>query len=241
MLQVLVTSAVLMGLAGTPHCAAMCGAACRAAGGPRSGWFHAGRIASYAAAGAVAAASVGALAAAGSAAAVLRPLWTLLHVAALALGLWLLATGRQPAWMAQIGQRRRPAQAPAVAGAGGAVVRVPLSWGLIDGQALRGGGIGLGWALMPCGLLQSALLVAALANQPQGGALVMAGFAAASGLGLAAGPVVWQRLAGAGGPAAWASPALGARLAGAMLAGASGWALGHGLWLRVAAWCGVAA
>ena len=60
--QALFLSAVLMGLAGTPHCLAMCGAACTAAaGGGRARNllpFHLGRLVAYAAAGAVAAASI---------------------------------------------------------------------------------------------------------------------------------------------------------------------------------------
>ena len=55
--QALILSAVLMGLAGTPHCLAMCGAACAAASGgqaSRLGAFHLGRLVAYAAAGAVA-------------------------------------------------------------------------------------------------------------------------------------------------------------------------------------------
>jgi len=227
MLQALLLSAVLMGLAGTPHCLAMCGAACRAAGGQHSGWFHGGRLLSYAVAGALAAASVGSLAATGAAVAVLRPIWTLVHVAALALGLWLLWYGRQPAWMAELG---RPRQVPAGVQAAG--------WQVIAGPT-RGALAGLGWVAMPCGLLQSALLVAALANTPAQGALVMAGFAAASGLGLALGPALWWRLAQfTGRPGGLvASPAFSTRLAGIALAAASAWALGHGLWLRVAAWC----
>ena len=98
--QALFHSAVLMGLAGTPNCLAMCGAACTAAadGGRARNLlpFHLGRLAAYAAAGAVAAASLGSLAAIGQAVAALRPLWTLVHIAALALGLYLLWQGRQP-------------------------------------------------------------------------------------------------------------------------------------------------
>jgi sulfite exporter TauE/SafE len=72
---------------------------------------------------------------------------------------------------------------------------------------------------LPCGLLQSALLIAALASTPAQGALAMASFAAASSLGL------W--LPGAIG-ARWSSnlsvSVLMLRLAGATLAVASAWA-----------------
>ena len=104
----LAASALMMGLAGGPHCVAMCGAAyggiARQGGSTRPGrvlWaLHAGRLASYAVAGALVAASVSALAGLGAAAPVLRPLWTLVHVGGLALGLWLLWAGRSPAWLA---------------------------------------------------------------------------------------------------------------------------------------------
>jgi len=228
--QALILSAVLMGLAGTPHCLAMCGAACAAASGgqaSRLGAFHLGRLVAYAAAGAVAAASVGSLAAVGQAVGALRPLWTLVHTAALGLGLFLLWQGRQPAWMERLG-RSRSDEVPH---------RPGERWHAIRGPA-RSAGIGLVWVAWPCGLLQSALLVAALANSAAAGALVMAGFAAASAAGLVLGPALWWRLAGGRAAAGLAlSPALAVRLAGAALALASAWALGHGLWMRVIAWC----
>ncbi len=222
-------SAVLMGLAGTPHCLAMCGAACTAAtGGGR--WqqllaLHTGRLLAYATAGAVVAASVGSLATLGQAVAALRPLWTLVHLAAMSLGFYLLWQGRQPGWMDRIGRARASAALP-VAGRWQAM-RAPV----------RSAGIGLAWVAWPCGLLQSALLVAALANTAAGGALVMAGFASASAAGLVLGPALWWRFGGQRSGAGASSPALAVRWAGAALALASAWALGHGLWQRVIAWC----
>ena len=235
--QALLLSAVLLGLAGTPHCLAMCGAACAAATGGgtlrRLLPFHLGRLLAYAAAGAVAAGSVGSLALLGQAVAALRPVWTLVHIAALGLGLYLLWQGRQPAWMEGLGRRRADA----------VVHQDGERWQVVRGPA-RSAGLGLAWVAWPCGLLQSALLVAALANSPAAGAGVMAGFALASAAGLLMGPALWWRLSlGSGG--AGAGPSLGTassgrlavRWAGAALALASAWALGHGLWMRVAAWC----
>ncbi|HRD97054.1 MAG TPA: sulfite exporter TauE/SafE family protein, partial [Rubrivivax sp.] len=99
----LIASAALLGLAGTPHCAAMCGAPCAAltgAGSPAQVVaFHLARVASYAVGGAVAASSMGALASLAQFSPALKPLWTLVHALAFALGLWLLWYGRQPAWM----------------------------------------------------------------------------------------------------------------------------------------------
>lgn len=219
----LLVSALLMGLAGTPHCLSMCGPACAAiTGDGRSAWpFHLGRALSYAVAGAIAAGGVGAIAALGQAVAVLRPLWTVVHLAALTLGLYLLWEGRQPAWMANLGSTR----AAAAAGASG-------GWQAVKLPARRAAA-GLAWVAWPCGLLQSALLVAALADGPSQGALVMIVFAAASGAGLALGPALWWRL-GRASSGTWA-----VRLAGLMLAAAAAFSLGHGLWMRFAAWCGV--
>ena len=235
--QALLLSAVLMGLAGTPHCLAMCGAACTAASGGgtlrRLLPFHLGRLLAYAAAGALAAGSVSSLALLGQAVAALRPLWTLVHIAALGLGLFLLWQGRQPAWMEGLGRRRADA----------VLHREGERWQAIKGPA-RSAGLGLAWVAWPCGLLQSALLVAALANSPAAGAGVMAGFAMASAAGLLMGPALWWRLSqgrghASGGPGRGtaSSGRIAVRWAGAALALASAWALGHGLWMRVVAWC----
>lgn len=220
----LALSAALMGGAGTPHCLAMCGAGCAAAGGSSPLMFQLGRGAGYVVAGAVAAGSVQMLGQLGDASALLRPLWVLVHVAALALGLALLWRGRQPAWLSQVSpQLRVPAQA--------------LSAGRIAfAKPARAGLLGLAWVAWPCGLLQSALLLAALASGPVQGGAVMASFALTSGAGLALGPWLLRRLGaqamgGAGGLR------LSVRLGGLGLAAASGWALSHGLWAQIAAAC----
>jgi sulfite exporter TauE/SafE len=225
----LIVAAGLMGLAGAPHCAAMCGAPC-AAVTQRCGSSHRhtlmtgftiGRLLSYALGGAAVAASVGAVTLLGRAAPVLHPLWTLLHLAVLGLGLWLLLTGRQPVWWSRLGA------AP--------VVAVPASGWQRMAAPLRASAAGGLLLALPCGLLQSALLIAALARTPVQGALAMASFAAASSLGL------W--LPGAVG-ARWSGrPSVNVlmlRLAGATLAVASVWALSQDLWQRVAAWCQIA-
>jgi hypothetical protein len=230
--KALIIGAVLMGFAGTPHCLAMCGAACTALCGGTSIRaqlpFHLGRLVAYATAGAVAAASVNTLASLGQVVAALRPLWTLVHMAAMALGLFLLWRGHQPGWMERLGRSRLQAAGQAQVAQGWKTVMMPA----------RRMGLGLAWVAWPCGLLQSALLVAALANSPSGGALVMAGFALSSAAGLILGPAMWVRfLQGGKGGHPVLSPTLAVRLAGAALAAASAWALGHGLWVRVAAWC----
>ena len=177
-------------------------------------------------AGAVAASSVGLVSQLGQFAPVLRPLWTLLHCAALGLGLWLLWQGRQPAWLENFGRGTRRL-APQRAAAGG--------WQPMQGPA-RAAGAGALWVAWPCGLLQSALVVAALANTAWGGATAMAGFAVASAPGLTLAPWAFNRLAGVGAGAlqvnVWAI-----RLAGAALAGASAWALGQDVFHRFVAYC----
>jgi uncharacterized protein len=234
----LATTALLMGLAGSPHCATMCGAACagvvKRCGGASTGAaitaLHLGRVLSYALAGALVAASANALAAWSQELRWLQPFWGMLHLAAIALGLYLLWAGQQPAWMAAWGQ------------GGTRVVSVPVPTDTLSKSAVtphtisfhrrgpvQAGLWGLAWAAWPCGLLQSALLVAALASTPVEGASLMTLFALGSALGLWLAPWIWLRIQNTKGFGS-VSPRLAIRLAGALLAGASGWALAHGLW-----------
>ncbi len=220
----LVLGALLLGFGGSAHCAAMCGAPCAALtrGGraPFAG-FHLGRLAGYMAGGAVVAASISSLGVLREAAPVVQPLWVVLHLAVLAFGLWMVATGRQPDW--------RFGRAPAVLGTGVAA-GAGGGWVAMQGPG-RPAAFGLAWIAWPCGLLYSALALAAMANGPLGGAAVMGAFALASMPALAAAPLLLGRLAGAK-RRAWS-----VRVAGALLAGASAWALGHGVWERAIAWC----
>ncbi len=217
----LVVSALLMGLAGGPHCAAMCGAACAVFAGQRGAAqpllaLLAGRLAGYAAAGAVAAASVASLAPLGAASPLLRPFWGLIQVGACVLGLWLAWTARAPGWLSSA---RRPLSSLANA----RPIRVFRS---LPATA-RAGFAGTCWVALPCGLLQSALLVSALASSPLTGATAMAAFATTSALGLWLAPQIWMRLrhrADGERLASWS-----VRVSGLLLAGASAFALWHGL------------
>lgn len=202
----LIGSATLMGLAGTPHCAAMCSAPCALAGGQRPARLMAGRVLGYAAGGAVAAASAQALGRASQSLALLQPAWAVLQAALLLFGLTLLVRGRMPVWASSLNWRPQPRHA--------------FMTGLV-------------WIAMPCGLLHAALLLSALADSPLGGAGAMAGFALASTPGLIVAPWWRARLLrrGAGGEV------LALRLAGVGLVLAAGWALGHGVWQRVALLC----
>ena len=218
----LAVTAVLMGLAGGPHCVAMCGAACAGlaqAAGPRQRHaltaFQVGRLAGYSVLGAVAASGMQALGWLTIQSAALRPVWTMLHIAAMLLGLLLLLQARQPVWLDQSARRlwqrvrafhdRRTRSAPWI--------------------------IGALWALMPCGLLYSALMVAALTSSPLEGGATMALFALGSSVSLWAGPWMWLRLQTLG-DGAW-----GMRLAGLALLSVSAWGLWLGLVHQQAPWC----
>ncbi|MGZ5184352.1 MAG: urease accessory protein UreH domain-containing protein [Caldimonas sp.] len=222
----LIASALLMGLAGSLHCTVMCGAAsgaiARQGGQARFSEallaWHAGRLVSYAAAGAVVAAGVAGLVSLQGAAPLLRPVWTLVHVGAIALGFWLAWTARAPGWLSGASPR---VAALAELQPIRVLRKLPASG--------RAGMAGACWAAMPCGLLQSALLVAALASGAAAGAAVMAVFATASGLGLWLGPQLWSRLRRGSRDADAAAVAWSVRGAGALLAGSSLFALWHGL------------
>jgi sulfite exporter TauE/SafE len=219
-------TALLMGLVGGPHCVAMCGAACAGIGqaaGPRKNpailRFQLGRIIGYSALGAFAAASMQGLGWLTIQSAALRPVWSMFHVAALLLGLVLLFRAQQPVWLEAAGRRIWMRAKSLGAGAGGA----PLLLGTL-------------WALLPCGLLYSALLVAAMAGGPLDGAVVMALFALGTSVTMTAAPWLWLKLRG-NGVAAGGSGAWGVRLAGLALAASSGWALWMGLVHNTAPWC----
>ncbi len=215
-------SALVMGLVGGPHCVAMCGAACAGiarAAAPRSRqalWtWQLGRLVGYSVLGALAGGTVQGMGWLGQQTVVLRPVWTMMHVAALLLGLLLVVQARQPAfldgWAQAVWRRARPvmsrlgARAPAV--------------------------LGVGWALMPCGLLYSALLVASLSASALEGAAIMAAFAVGTMVSLVAGPWLLLRLGDA------RSGGWGIRLAGLALAATSGWALWMGITQPTGLWC----
>lgn len=222
----LALTALFMGLAGGPHCIAMCGAACAGIGQASPtrkttalSLFQLGRLIGYSALGALAAASLQGLGWLTVQSAALRPVWSLFHVAAMVLGLVLVWQARQPVWLE------------------GAARALWLKVRTVVQQGGQGTplALGLAWALLPCGLLYSALMVAALAPGVLAGAGVMALFALGSGVSLAVGPWLWLRLRGAGpraGSGAW-----GVRLAGAALAASSAWALWMALAHNAAPWC----
>lgn len=223
----LIVTALLMGLAGGPHCIAMCGAACAGIGvtaGDRPaqqnramGLFQVGRVLGYAGLGGLAAATMQGLGWLTVQSAALRPLWSTIHVAALVLGLLLLFQARQPAWLERSARN---------------------VWERIKRLQKRGGAfgpvlVGMLWAFLPCGLLYSALLVAALTGVVWQGAAVMALFVVGTSVSLMAGPWLLLRMQGMGlGDGEW-----GIRLAGLALAISAAVALWMGLMHDQAPWC----
>lgn len=207
-------TAFFMGLVGGPHCVAMCGAACagisRAAGerGTRALLsFQVSRMVGYALFGAIAAGSVQGLALLGANTVAIRPVWSMFHAAAFLLGVVLIWQARQPAWIESLGQNLWRRARPVLNKLG---AKAPFI-------------LGVAWALMPCGLLYSALLVASLSANALEGAVIMALFSIGTSVSLTAGPWLLLRLRG-GESGAWAI-----RLAGLALAATSGWALWMGM------------
>jgi sulfite exporter TauE/SafE len=215
----LIAAALLMGVSGAPHCAAMCGAPCALVAGGESKALAAlqlGRLVGYSAAGALAAASIASLGTVGNAAPVLQPIWTLAQVAALALGVWLLWKAKAPGWSWTTMPRVLAATSTR-----------PVVWFRGLPAPARAGAAGAFWFMIPCGLLQSALLVSALASSPAAGAAVMAAFATTSALGLWLAPRLWMRLRRGGQAERMASWSV--RLSGLLLAASAVFALWHGL------------
>ena len=137
------------------------------------------------------------------------------HVAALLLGAVLIWQARQPAWIDQLGQSVWRKARPVLTRMGR---KAPIA-------------LGVAWALMPCGLLYSALLVASLSANAVEGATIMALFSIGTSISLTAGPWLLLKLRG-GQSGAW-----GIRLAGLALALTSGWALWMGVTNPTGLWC----
>lgn len=222
----LLGTAFIMGVTGGPHCLAMCAAPCAVVTGASTAshsppasvasaksipiqaapsgvqrWlgpvsFHAGRIAGYSLMGALAAMAMQSLAWFSDRTSWLHPLWVGMHLAVLFWGGWMLLLGQQPQWLDGAGRAMWRVVRPLVQRPGGTFVA------------------GMAWALLPCGLLYSALMVAALSGGAVQGAVSMTLFAVGSGLWLWLAPLAWYWLRRAG---MQHSPQRGTRLAGALL------------------------
>lgn len=173
----LLVSALVMGLLGGSHCLLMCGGvvatACAAVPVERRGRplaslplvlaFNAGRIASYAAAGAIAGLAGGTLSTQGSLASLVG-LKVLASGLMVAVGLHVAGLGHALAWAERLGAPLWRRLAP--------VARrfVPVR---SPGQALALGSL---WGWMPCGLVYAALAGAVTTGSALGGAATMAAF-----------------------------------------------------------------
>lgn len=225
-----------MGLAGGPHCIAMCGAACASLSqsstrrntspSPSVALFHLGRMLGYASLGALASSSVAGLAWMSEHSAVFKPLWIFFHVLVLVWGSMLVIYARQPII------------------ADGVSLRI---WSRIQSVAsTRQGMLTVGglWALMPCGLLYSALLVSSLTGNIVLGATSMVTFALGSSISLIIGPYLWQKLRSrsqnndfnktAG---MFINEKLAIRVAGLLLCGLSIWAIWMDITHGSSLWC----
>jgi sulfite exporter TauE/SafE len=203
----------LAGLASGLHCAGMCGGIAagftlvhRQEAWRRQLLFNAGRITSYAAAGAAA----GALGSAGAYAAAVLPAQTVLYlfsstfVVLAGMHLWgaLPVSGLEklglPLW-----RRLQP---------------------LASGLLRRGSyAAGLAWGWLPCGLAYGALLAAMFAGGAVEGALAMAAFGA--------GTLPWLLVAGVAAARLrqWRGVQLARRAVGVLLIGFGAWGLAHGV------------
>lgn len=166
-------AALVAGLAGGAHCAAMCGGLASAAGatfGRGQGLpvgaalaFNGARLAGYALVGALLAAAYGAV---GRVLPVAGLAWfgRLAAVAVMAALALRLLTGRDWLGVERLGARAWARLKPLFAGA----VRLPTG--------LRPAAMGLLWGFLPCGLVYSVLLVAAATGRPLAAAAAMVAF-----------------------------------------------------------------
>jgi uncharacterized protein len=240
-LLALISTAGALGLLGGMHCIAMCAGAQRVAvhglgrgdtggggatqplrflplaagAGTPAPWrgglpvglaaalaFHASRLLGYALLGALIGGGSSVLRWGAEAAPVFRPLWGGVNAGLLALGLALLIAGRQPGWIDALGQRLWSLVGARLQEAG---LRRPLT-------------VGAAWALLPCGLLYSALAVAMLASDPLRGMLTMLAFGVGTAVNLLAAQTLLRALLSRLGTRARRVEAIGIRIGGALLA-----------------------
>lgn len=237
----LIAASLLMGATGSIHCVAMCSAlqqsaihgratitissAISSAGAdPRHDlWFQAGRVTGYVLLGLVAGLAGEWLLSAAAWQPVFSSVWAALNALLLSIGLTMLLWGRQPQWLARFAPPSLWRRTSTACEAG--------RRDRASGPALAARG--MLWALLPCGLLYSALSLAILAGEPVGAGLVMAAF----GLGTAGGLLVFQGalrglVAGLRGRPG-AADAASLRVSGLLLTAMAGFALaaalaGHG-------------
>jgi sulfite exporter TauE/SafE len=178
MSTMLLLSATVMGLLGSTHCVAMCGGVVAVACGalptarrdrplaqlPYTLAYNAGRVASYAVAGALAGLLGSTLASFGFAERAFLALRVVAAALMIAVGLYLAGFVKVLRWAERAGEPVWRRVAPLARRF--VPVRAP-------GHALV---LGLMWGWMPCGLVYAALGAAATAGSALGGAMTMAAF-----------------------------------------------------------------
>jgi sulfite exporter TauE/SafE len=170
MLISLLITAFLMGLAGIPHCAAMCATPCAMAA-PQGLPLRAllGRSTGYALLGALAAGATAVLSSWSRTSAVLQPFWVMLLAASALLGVWMMWWGAVPQVLQNHGlagyrsMQRWVARHEHLVSVRWLARCLPFV-------------LGAAWAALPCGLLYGAVTIAALAPHAAQGALVMLAF-----------------------------------------------------------------
>lgn len=196
----LISTAAAIGLAGGVHCVAMCSAPATLAAGRHTLAFQAGRVLGYALLGIVAALGAASFSYVASEAGWMRPLWLMAHVALILLGGWMLISGRHPAWLqqqlldlsrhltkwVQRGSGVGWVVPAATTGSGGSaeihihpsIPRQESQFRVVGRRVL----LGMAWALIPCGLLYSAVMLAWMSGDVATGAVSMATFGVVSGM-----------------------------------------------------------
>ena len=212
-------STFFMGMMGGPHCISMCGAPCSviSAQGSRQIWqFHLGRILGYGILGGVAAYSVNNLAWLSNQTMSIHPLWTFFHGIIFIWGFVMLLYAKQPQWIDHMGES---------------------IWNVMQklSKTLRSNFLlGMLWSFMPCGLLYSALLVAALTLNILNGTISMMFFAAGTSISLIVSPIIWLKIKNG---KLWLNETQGMRIAGLLLMIAASWAIWMDLIHPMKLWC----
>lgn len=239
-------SAALVGFTASPHCIAMCGALCekaakkcRSSAGSNFSASHfisylpvlLGRLASYAIAGALFGMVTSSAASLFNKIDFLKPLWLVVQLFIVFIGLWMLWDGKFPESIQ--GVFERVAKFLKIPKDNSNIENTPLS---IIKSWIHALGIGSMWALFPCGVLHSVFLIASLSSGPIDGAFVLLSFGLASSISLYAGGWLWRMFL-EGNPApqsptsqrgmtgAWQRGLMSFRLAGASVVGAGAWSL----------------
>jgi sulfite exporter TauE/SafE len=180
-----VVAGAAAGLASVPHCTAMCGplAAYACSGRPGASGqirYQLGRFISYSMLGAIAG-SIGGVTAV-----------SLPHAWGSALLSWSLALGLG---LAAIRLWRRPSQPLVTLRAKGDGPKPSTTSRVLGGLGRHPLFVGIGTALLPCGALAAAVLIAASTASPLIGSLSMLAFAVMSGVGLVAATWAFERFA----------------------------------------------